>query len=172
MPEDKKTMTKEVFLRRLKDGYEVTLDYLNNYNDGALPSVQWFIYESMMHHEEVLDYMSSQFPGEVTKLYEELDTFVKKTVKETFLADEDVMEKNFPWSDDLEAYDNLNRKLSIDEMAEYNAKGTYLYDWVKDRIAKKAMTTTRLSPKTLELYQKKKTIEEEMIRYIESLPDA
>ena len=154
--------------------YRTTLDYLEMLTgktaDDSFVIGNWLAYVLITDDEKIAGYFPAEMSEEAKGMVKEWDSWVGACEKETYLESRHVKERNFPWFDYMDLHENLHKFLTIDEMAKYRAIGTGLSvtDREEDLIVLDCNKRINTQPRTLDIYQRKKTLEERMIRHLES----
>ena len=167
--------TKNEVLIKLKRHLEVGNEYLEilaKEGDSCItvPSGANFYVHYMVRTQPVVaGYFDSSMAEESGQLDAYWDTLVEECEIEAYLRHPYVQRGNFPWFDGLSLEENLRKSFTIDQMIEYELKGTALsisepeidravfdcWGLVAQRVIKEGF------------YEKKVNLEEKMIAYLE-----
>lgn len=119
--------------------------------------------------------VAAYFPTDVSKqsieLINERDKLYNECGKNAFLEDSEIQRINFPWLDNLDLSGNIQKILSIEDMAKYKVKMREIHDPVKiidQRILFAALKELYLRYYNTKIYDRKKTLEENMAEFLEN----
>jgi hypothetical protein len=174
MDEEFKIPTREEVHARLKKHLEITLEYLTRIEEESedigygLPIGNWFVHDVVSNYPQVAAYFSTDLAQRSASLWREWVGLINFCERRAYYDDPEIQQRNFPWFEGMELAENLRKKLTIDQMVEFGAKGTYFGDCFYDRINIAAMTEVAHKIQHSRLYDRKKVLEEAMIAHLET----
>jgi hypothetical protein len=174
MDEQFKIPSKEEVHARLRKHLETTLEYLAKIEeegeniDYGLPIGNWFVHDVVSNYPQVATYFPKDLAQRSASLWKEWVGLINFCERRAYYDDPEVQQRSFPWFEGMELSENLRKTLTIDQMVEFGTKGTYLGDWVYDRINIAAMTEVAHRVQHSRLYDRKKVLEEAMIVHLET----
>jgi hypothetical protein len=170
--ENKIPSKKNIFdtLKKHLDITEKFLQFVNvnqeNYELKS-PVDNWDVHIIIKDKPKVANYFSKKMSGKSISLLNEYKSIYKIAGKRAFLADYEIQEINFPWFENMDLNQNLQKKLKNDELRKYNSKTTYIQNANFTQINKSALNDVIFQFKNSNLYYRKKKHEERMISYLE-----
>jgi len=175
MVDENKIPSREEVHNRLKKLLESTLQYIESFEEHGketelqlIPDMSnWDVHEVVAKYPQVAAYFPQDLAKRSASLWQEWAGLYAFCGRRAYYDNLHVQSRNFPWFEEMDLYKNLKKKLTIGQMAEFGANGTYLYDWEQNTIANDAMTEIIRRVKSSRLYDRKKNLEERMINHLE-----
>jgi hypothetical protein len=158
----------------LKSHYAQTIEYIKRREEGDTSAVpqMWNLHIIMSTTPVVRNYFTPAIIEESSKLLNEFDSLLEKLQKAAFLESQYVKDYYFPWFEHLDFYGNLEKTLTPEEIEQYQLPFSgyrlmlpCLATFQQHEIDKDAFDRLCSSSDTLELYQKRKTLEERMLEH-------
>jgi len=178
MVEEEKIPSREELHRRLKNqivGTSRLVDIIEEkeYSEEQishedLPIGNFYAHDIVASYPEAAAYFPEDLAQKSASLWKEWLGLVDFCERIAYYDNREVQERRFPWFEGMDLNQNLGKTLTIEQMAEYGAKSTYMPDWSRDRINIAAMGEVAKHVQSSSLYSRKKTIEEMMITHLET----